>query len=62
MSVTYYTAAHFFEKYTGVANTVGNDKVLVDRSQYLDVWVKWDGRWVIQERKLARMVSGRTLL
>jgi hypothetical protein len=35
---------------------VGNDKVLVDHSQYLDTWVRSGAGWRIGERKLARMV------
>jgi hypothetical protein len=57
VSVTYFQASHFFTPYTGVQNPVGNDKVLVDRAQYQDVWARQkDGTWKITNRNLVRMV------
>jgi hypothetical protein len=57
VSVTYFQASHFFKPYIGVQNPVGNDKVLVDRAQYQDVWARQkDGMWKITNRNLVRMV------
>jgi hypothetical protein len=57
VSVTYFQASHFFTPYTGVQNPVGNNKVLIDRAQYQDVWARQkDGTWKISNRNLVRMV------
>ena len=59
VSVTYFQATHFFTPYTGVANPVGNDVVLIDRGQYQDTWAKQkDGTWKITNRNLVRMGPG----
>jgi hypothetical protein len=63
VSVTYLQASHFFAPYTGVQNPIGNDKVLIDRSQYQDVWARQnDGTWRITNRNLVRMVRSATFI
>ncbi|RAR01960.1 ethyl tert-butyl ether degradation protein [Stemphylium lycopersici] len=58
VSVTYFQATHWFTPYTGIANTVDNSQVLIDRSQYQDTWAKqWDGTWKITNRNLVRMYN-----
>ena len=58
VSVTYFQASHFFVPYTGIANTINNSQILIDRAQYQDVWAKQrDGTWKITNRTLVRMVS-----
>jgi hypothetical protein len=57
VSVTYFQASHFFTPYTGVQNPIGNDKILIDRAQYQDLWARQkDGTWKITNRNLVRMV------
>lgn len=57
VSVTDFQASHFFTPYSGVGNPVGNDRVLIDRAQYQDVWARQgDGAWKITNRNLVRMV------
>lgn len=58
VSVTYFQASHFFVPYTGIANTINGTQVLIDKSQYQDVWARQiDGTWKITNRNLVRMVG-----